>query len=624
MLKWFVLVSTLWGAAGIAFSSPPSALIIGAAGFIGSHLTMHIAKAGNISIVAADNLYFSNSAVLKRDRAAVIKNTAGVAVLHHEYCSSASIRELLTREYSYIFNFPTDRDESSVQDRGTCFYKLLDEIRVQKSANKTSPVIIYGSNIDNQLNENIAKSFAAENGIMSTGIRHSNLYGPLCREDVLVSKLVQAIVDEEPIDLAAKGPNTIELTYIDDIVDGIVHLMACGQVNESLVYSLNDNTLMPLRNIVSTLGTLLEKVPITRTVDNLKSYSDSDERSLSERSIDIAGRTSIKEGLAQHVEWYKSYQRSIMPCVSECSQPNMCFESGWQKSAAVSRALTVNCTIVFYSVATSPVTSELYPAPVANVGCNIVFIASNAVLVKRTRTLRYRNWNLVSVDVDFHGFEDKRKPSRVPKLSPGGFFAPNVSYAIYGDSSIQLLKPIKDVYRLMTARPISNDSAVFAAIRHPSLKTTSIFEEFRNVLRMRRTHFPEALLYQEKVYRSYMRTYAGLKLDVLFDGSLLAYDLRSHGSKKFRCSWFSEYMHWSDRDQLSGALILNLLNFHAHKSTSNNSEWFDLGAYSVAGEIVREYAHVVPRPFHPQSYRRTQKCPSCFYSKKEIKKLNGK
>jgi hypothetical protein len=123
--------------------------------------------------------------------------------------------------------------------------------------------------------------------------------------------------------------------------------------------------------------------------------------------------------------------------------------------------------------------------------CAVAFIAANSLLSRMMRansSAYFGNWAVV--EVDFNDYPDStlvslgnpRKVSRLPKISPGLFFASTVHHALYIDSKLEF---IDDPLTMMgfkdrkttdrKTRKRVNVTAAFVAVRHELSHT--IYEE---------------------------------------------------------------------------------------------------------------------------------------------------
>lgn len=144
-------------------------------------------------------------------------------------------------------------------------------------------------------------------------VRPGNLYGPYDKFSKSKSKVIPAIVrrsieKEEPFEVWGDGSEIKDFLYIDDFIDGL--LLAAEQRKSYSEF-----------NIASGMPSLLKDViyQILEAADHSPSavhFDISKPTMIPKRLINIEKitrttgwkpRTSLKDGLAQTVEWYKKY-----------------------------------------------------------------------------------------------------------------------------------------------------------------------------------------------------------------------------------------------------------------------------------------------------------------------------
>ena len=114
---------------------------------------------------------------------------------------------------------------------------------------KLVPKSLYG--LTKLSNEFFAKSFSLLNGIPSVGLRFFSVYGPWGRPDMAYYKFSEKIMTGQPILLFNKGKNKRDMTYIDDIVEG-VYFASLKEIekNDSLVLNLGNTVPIETNQLV--------------------------------------------------------------------------------------------------------------------------------------------------------------------------------------------------------------------------------------------------------------------------------------------------------------------------------------------------------------------------------------
>ncbi|MDE2316069.1 MAG: NAD-dependent epimerase/dehydratase family protein, partial [Xanthomonadaceae bacterium] len=176
-------------------------------------------------------------------------------------------------------------------------------------------------------NELMAHSYSHLYGLPTTGLRFFTVYGPWGRPDMSPMLFADRISRGEPIDVFNFGNHSRDFTYVDDIVEGVIRTLDHpatpdpaydakspnpGTSNAPYrVYNIgNDQPVQLLRFIE-----LLEQ-HLGRTVEkNLLPMQPGDvpdtwaDVSALRRDVGYAPDTSIEEGVARFVAWYRDYFR---------------------------------------------------------------------------------------------------------------------------------------------------------------------------------------------------------------------------------------------------------------------------------------------------------------------------
>ena len=185
------------------------------------------------------------------------------------------------------------------------------------------PVSLYAAS--KKANELMAHSYSHLYGLPTTGLRFFTVYGPWGRPDMSPMLFADRISRGEPIDVFNFGNHSRDFTYIDDIVEGVVRALdhparpdpaydperpAPGTSSAPYrVYNIgNDQPVQLLRFIE-----LLER-NLGRTVEkNLLPMQPGDvpdtwaDVSALRRDVGYAPDTSIEDGVARFVDWYRQY-----------------------------------------------------------------------------------------------------------------------------------------------------------------------------------------------------------------------------------------------------------------------------------------------------------------------------
>ena len=157
--------------------------------------------------------------------------------------------------------------------------------------------------------ELMAATFHHLHGLSATGLRLFTAYGPRNRPDLAIAKFAGLIDRGEPIPMFGDGSTLRDYTFVGDIVDGIVR--ALDRCDGLHLYNLGHNRPVPLREMIAALGEALGK-PVRinplpeQPGDVKKTHADI---TLAARDLGYGPATTLQEGLARFVEWYRAEPR---------------------------------------------------------------------------------------------------------------------------------------------------------------------------------------------------------------------------------------------------------------------------------------------------------------------------
>ena len=329
-------------------------LVTGAAGFIGFHLSKYLLDRGD-DVVGLDNLNDYYDVSLKQARLAQLKeqprfhfikldlaDRQGMTGLFVEekfdkvvnLAAQAGVRYSLINPHAYI--------DSNIQG----FINILEGCRHNEvqhlvyassssvyGANTAMPFSVH-DNVDHPLslyaaskksNELMAHTYSHLYSLPTTGLRFFTVYGPWGRPDMAMFLFTKAILAGEPIQVFNYGKMKRDFTYVDDIVEGVVRTLDHTAPENPewsgtdpdpgtsaapyRLYNIGNNNPVELMYLIETiekkLGKTAEKVMMPlQPGDVPATYADVD--ALVE-DVGFKPATSIEDGVARFVDWYKSY-----------------------------------------------------------------------------------------------------------------------------------------------------------------------------------------------------------------------------------------------------------------------------------------------------------------------------
>ena len=343
-------------------------LVTGSAGFIGANLVKRLFKdMTEGTIVGVDNLnsYYDSSLKEYRLRELDEISRKQPAVSYHFVKGSIADRELINRlfaEYKFdiVVNlaaqagvrYSIENPDVYIESNIIGFYNILEACRhnpVQHLVYASSSSV-YGGNkkvpfstddrVDNPVslyaatkksNELMAHCYSKLYNIPSTGLRFFTVYGPAGRPDMAYFGFTNKLLKGQTIQIYNYGNCRRDFTYVDDIVEGIVRVMAKAPAKQTgedglpippyKVYNIGGGQPENLLDFVNILQEELvragvlpkdydfeahkELVPM-QPGDVPTTYADA---SALERDFGFTPKITLREGLRKFAEWYKEYYK---------------------------------------------------------------------------------------------------------------------------------------------------------------------------------------------------------------------------------------------------------------------------------------------------------------------------
>lgn len=331
-------------------------LITGAVGFIGFHVAQRLLKQGR-DVVGIDNVNAYYDPALKEARRIELAKSknfrfarldvadrAAMAALFEEHrfprvvhlAAQAGVRYSLLDPFAYVDSnltgFATilegcrhNRCRHLLYASSSSVYGLNTKMPFSVHDNVDHPLSLYGAS--KKANELMAHAYAHLFGLPATGLRFFTVYGPWGRPDMAMWIFAKAILAGQPIKLFNNGNMRRDFTYVDDVVESVVRLIDRPAIADPAfsggspdpgsssapwrVYNIGNNKPVELLEVVRLLEEAIGKkakrelLPI-QPGDVPATYADIDDLM---RDVGFRPATSIADGIARFVEWYRAYHR---------------------------------------------------------------------------------------------------------------------------------------------------------------------------------------------------------------------------------------------------------------------------------------------------------------------------
>jgi UDP-glucuronate 4-epimerase len=331
-------------------------LVTGTAGFIGNHLALRLLERGD-EVIGIDNLNDYYDVRVKEARLARIKSHPRFTEARIDLQDRAAMETLFAKHQPQrVVNlaaqagvrYSLENPHSYVDSNIVGFVNILEGCRHHKvehlvyassssvyGANTNMPFSIH-NNVDHPLslyaaskkaNELMAHTYSHLYNLPTTGLRFFTVYGPWGRPDMALFLFTKNILAGKPIDVFNYGKHRRDFTYIDDIVEGVIRTLdKVAEPNPAWsgdhpdpgtslapyrLYNIGNNQPVELMHYIATLEKCLGKkaemnlLPL-QPGDVPDTYADVQDLV---KDVHYKPATTVEEGIARFVEWYRSYYK---------------------------------------------------------------------------------------------------------------------------------------------------------------------------------------------------------------------------------------------------------------------------------------------------------------------------
>jgi len=329
-------------------------LVTGAAGFIGSALAHRLLDSGD-EVVGIDNLNdyydvrlkharlerlgvrkafrFQKLDIAEREPMQALFSSSGFDAVVH-LAAQAGVRYSIENPAAYVdanivgfLNVLEGCRHSKVGHlvfaSSSSVYGANTRLPFSEHDNVDHPVSLYAAS--KKANELMAHSYAHLYGLPCTGLRFFTVYGPWGRPDMALFLFTEGICAGRPIRVFNRGEMVRDFTYIDDIVEGVVRVIgdpaspapkwSGDRPDPATSYApwriFNIGNSQPV-NLMRYIEVIEKSVGRKAQLDLLP-MQPGDVRATTadvsdlEQAVGFRPRTSVEEGVAKFVAWYRDY-----------------------------------------------------------------------------------------------------------------------------------------------------------------------------------------------------------------------------------------------------------------------------------------------------------------------------
>ena len=318
-------------------------LVTGAAGFIGSALSLSLLK-GGCTVIGVDNLSDYYSVALKRKRLARLEGFSSFSFHKVDLCepdaltyipgindvdrvvhlaAQAGVRYSIQNPYPYVMSNivghltvleycrRAPKTPFLIYASSSSVYGNNLPVPYSEDAVIGDPASLYA--VTKQTDEAMSRAYAALYGVRQLGVRLFTVYGPWGRPDMAYWMFTRCALKDLPVMLYNGGEMARDFTYIEDVVAGLSAMIdkpasALRNQEHHRIFNLGSGQASPLMHLVEMIadatGRALTLEPLPMQAGDLQSTC-ADIQDIKD-VYGYAPKTDLSEGVARFVEWFRS------------------------------------------------------------------------------------------------------------------------------------------------------------------------------------------------------------------------------------------------------------------------------------------------------------------------------
>tara|TARA_B100001287_G_C22648054_1_gene513760 strand:- start:137 stop:1090 length:954 start_codon:yes stop_codon:yes gene_type:complete len=314
-------------------------LVTGSSGFIGFHLVNNLLSSGHhVTGIDNHNDYYDPS--LKEYRNSLLKSNNFIFYKQDindlslknsnfdiaiNLAAQAGVRVKKEKQHLYehsnIFGFESFCEFCIANKVKKVLYASSSSVYADSASRKftenvtnLNPKSLYGQS--KLLNETYASELVGKYDISIIGLRFFSVYGPLGRPDMAYYLFTKALKNNLPVQLHNNGNMLRDMTYIDDIIQGIngaiSYLFKSKRQIKNEIFNLGNDQPISTNDVLNIIEKKLNKISKVQDVQitNESIFTHAD-ISRAKNLLGYQPRTKFENGIEKFLRWYEAYYENL-------------------------------------------------------------------------------------------------------------------------------------------------------------------------------------------------------------------------------------------------------------------------------------------------------------------------
>jgi|TARA_Y100000992_G_C21258363_1_gene489822 UDP-glucuronate 4-epimerase len=311
-------------------------LITGSSGFIGFHLANKLLELGHdVTGIDNHNEYYDSNLKRNRNKISISKNLKffnmdldTMEIPDNNYdlainlAAQAGVRVKKENEYLYqktnIDGFKKFVDrciengiKKVIYASSSSVYSDIEGTKFSESSSLLEPKSFYG--LSKLANEQLADEMSQKHDLSFVGLRFFSVYGPWGRPDMAYYLFTEKIKKNETLTLFNQGKMSRDMTYIDDIIDGIVasiNLITSSLNAKHEIINLGNDKPISTKKLLKTIESeLMQQASVKYAKTTNEAFFTHADIEKAKKTLAYNPKIQFETGIRKFLEWHDEYNK---------------------------------------------------------------------------------------------------------------------------------------------------------------------------------------------------------------------------------------------------------------------------------------------------------------------------
>lgn len=311
-------------------------LITGSSGFIGFHLANKLLDLGHdVTGIDNHNEYYDSNLKRNRNKISISKNLKffnmdldTMEIPDNDYdlainlAAQAGVRVKKENEYLYqktnIDGFKKFVDrciengiKKVIYASSSSVYSDTEGTKFSESSSLLEPKSFYG--LSKLANEQLADEMSQKHDLSFVGLRFFSVYGPWGRPDMAYYLFTEKIKKNETLTLFNQGKMSRDMTYIDDIIDGIVasvNLITSSLNAKHEIINLGNDKPISTKKLLKTIESeLMQQASVKYAKTTNEAFFTHADIEKAKKTLAYNPKIQFETGIRKFLEWHDEYNK---------------------------------------------------------------------------------------------------------------------------------------------------------------------------------------------------------------------------------------------------------------------------------------------------------------------------